>query len=520
MGTIYWHLQPSSTGASYFTLPGSLIEHVVLMLLLASHFQSKQHVPDSRLRSMGDSQLGTYTVEWGSVILGHYTNAPWCGHCKSLAPEYIKAAKKLADLESPIKLAKVDATEETELAEEHGVKGYPTLKFFRKGTPVDYSGGRTGDEIVNWLLKKTGPAAKELSNVDEAKAFIDASNVAIIGFFKDQSSDTAKNFIAVAGTVDDHPFAITSSEEVFSDYKVDTDRIVLFKKFDDNRSDLEGEQSEKDIKKFVTSEALPLVVEFNHETAQKIFGGEIKSHLLLFLSQESGHFDSYLSGAQEVAKGFRDQVLFVSINADEEDHQRILEFFGMKKEEIPAMRLIRLEEDMAKYKPDTTDLSADKIKSFVQSFIDGKLKQHLLSQDLPEDWDKEPVKVLVSTNFDEIVFDKEKDVLVEFYAPWCGHCKQLAPIYDQLGEKFKENKNIVITKMDATANELEHTKITSFPTLKLYAKEDNKIIEYNGERTLEGLSKFLETGGQYGKAAPDEAEEEDEDDDLPRKDEL
>jgi hypothetical protein len=68
------------------------------------------------------------------------------------------------------------------------------------------------------------------------------------------------------------------------------------------------------------------------------------------------------------------QVLFVSINSDEEDHQRILEFFGMKKDEIPAMRLIRLEEDMAKYKPEKSELSKDNIKSFVQDFIDGNLK--------------------------------------------------------------------------------------------------------------------------------------------------
>jgi hypothetical protein len=68
------------------------------------------------------------------------------------------------------------------------------------------------------------------------------------------------------------------------------------------------------------------------------------------------------------------QVLFVSINSDEEDHQRIIEFFGMKKDEIPAMRLIRLEEDMAKYKPQNPDLSKENIKAFVQDFIDGKLK--------------------------------------------------------------------------------------------------------------------------------------------------
>lgn len=112
------------------------------------------------------------------------------------------------------------------------------------------------------------------------------------------------------------------------------------------------------------------------------------------------------------------QVLFVTVDTDEDDHQRILEFFGMKKDELPAMRLIHLEDDMTKYKPASGDLTADVMKSFVSDFLEGKVKPHLLSEDLPEDWDKNPVKVLVSTNFDEVAFDKTKNVLVEFYAPW------------------------------------------------------------------------------------------------------
>lgn len=83
-----------------------------------------------------------------------------------------------------MKLAKVDATVETELAEKHGVRGYPTLKFYRKGSAIDYGGGRQADDIVNWVIKKTGPAAKVLTTVEEAKSFIEAQNVAIVGFFK------------------------------------------------------------------------------------------------------------------------------------------------------------------------------------------------------------------------------------------------------------------------------------------------------------------------------------------------
>lgn len=422
--------------------------------------------------------------------------APWCGHCKTLAPEYAKAAKELEEKGSAIKLGKVDATEETKLAEDYGVRGYPTLKFFRSGSPIEYGGGRQADDIVNWLGKKTGPAALEIESVEAAETFIKSQPVVVVGFFKDRESAEAKTFLSVANAVDDFQFAITSNEDVYAKYEAKCGSIVLFKNFDEGKSVYDGESTEEAIKKFVTVQSMPLIVDFNHESAQKIFGGDIKSHLLMFISKEAGHIEKYAEPAKELAKQFRDKVLFVTINADEEDHNRILEFFGMKKEEVPSMRLIRLEDDMAKYKPKDAELSPANIESFVQSFLDGKLKQHLLSQELPEDWDKTPVKTLVSTNFDEVVFNKDKDVLVEFYAPWCGHCKQLAPIFDQLGEKFKDNESVVIAKIDSTANELEHTKITSFPTLKYYKKGDNAVVDYNGERTLEGFTKFIESGGQ------------------------
>jgi len=444
--------------------------------------------------------------------------APWCGHCKSLEPEYIKAAQKLKDLKSEIALGKVDATEQTELAEENKIRGYPTLKFYRDGKASDYNGGRTADEIVNWLLKKTGPAAKTLTTVAEAKEFAEASDVAVLGLFLDLESEAAKQFMNAAADVDDFKFAISADAEVLKEYEVAADAVLLLKKFDDAKVVMEGELTAAAIVTFVKTESLPLVIEFNHESASKIFGGEIKNHLLIFVGKSHADVEKINTDAKSVAKEFKGKVLFVTVDTDEDDHQRILEFFGMKKSELPAMRLIHLEDDMTKYKPPTEDLTADAMKSFVSEFIEGKVKAHLLSEDLPEDWDKNPVKVLVSTNFDEVAFDKTKDVLVEFYAPWCGHCKQLAPIYDELAEKFKDNESILIAKMDSTLNELEHTKIQSFPTIKLFKKDSNDVVEYSGERTLAGMSKFLESGGTYGQSADEEEEEEEVD--VPAKDEL
>lgn len=435
--------------------------------------------------------------------------APWCGHCKALAPELAKAAGILAEKDSKIVIAKVDATEESKLAESHEVRGYPTLKFFRNGKAMEYGGGRTAETIVSWVEKKTGPPAVTCDNVADAKAAVEDNKVAVFGFFKDAASDAAKAFIETAGTMDDSKFFIISADEVFAEYSITGDAVVVFKKFDEGRNEMTEDFSAENIGVFVTSNSLPLVIEFNHETAQKIFSGEVKNHLLLFLSGKSDEFKSQVDMATSIAKDYKGKMLFVTIDTDEDDHKRILEFFGMKEEELPGMRLIKLEEDMAKFKPKSNEISESNIREFVKAFMNGELKQHLLSDEIPEDWDKEAVKVLVGKNFEEVAKNTENDVLVEFYAPWCGHCKQLVPIWDKLGEKFADNANIVIAKMDSTANELEDIKIQGFPTIKLFKKGDNKVVDYNGERTLEGLTKFLESDGVDGAAAEggDEAAE-------------
>lgn len=85
----------------------------------------------------------------------------------------------------------------------------------------------------------------------------------------------------------------------------------------------------------------------------------------------------------------------------------------------------------------------------MKDLSENKLVPYLKSEDVPVD-NSAPVKVAVAKNFAEVVTNNGKDTLIEFYAPWCGHCKKLAPIFDQLGEKvrtvssqFRHNRNEV-----------------------------------------------------------------------------
>jgi len=94
---------------------------------------------------------------------------------------------------------------------------------------------------------------------------------------------------------------------------------------------------------------MPLLVDFDHEVAQKIFSGETRNHLLVFLSHGADAYADQKEVASTLAKDYKGKVPFVSINTDEGD-KRILEFLDMEEDEVHSLWLIRLEEDMARYK--------------------------------------------------------------------------------------------------------------------------------------------------------------------------
>lgn len=106
---------------------------------------------------------------------------------------------------------------------------------------------------------------------------------------------------------------------------------------------------------------------------------------------------------------------------------------------------------------------------------------------------KSAVLDLIPSNFDSVVLKSGKPTLVEFFAPWCGHCKTLAPIYEELATSFASSDKISIAKVDADAEKSlgKRFGIQGFPTIKYFDGKSEKPHDYNGGRDLESLTAFI-----------------------------
>ncbi|XP_033986351.1 protein disulfide-isomerase A2 [Trematomus bernacchii] len=445
--------------------------------------------------------------------------APWCGHCKKLEPVYAEAAGKLKEEEEEaagIRLAKVDVIEEKELGDEFEIGSFPTLKLFINGDrkqPLDFSGKKTAEGMVQWLKRRAGPGVPVLDSADSAAQFIDSHNITVVGFFDNLESEEAKVFKELAFDFTDSEFAVSAIPEVFQKYEVKANSVVLFKKFDDGRADFslseEGKLDKTNLTAFIKENSMELIVPFSQENADKIFGSSIKIHNLLFINSSVKSQTALLDESRTIAKEFKGKMLFVVLDVTEA-MTHVLNYFGVSEKDAPTARIINMETGK-KFNIDSGDLNINSMRQLCLDVLEGTAKPYFKSEEIPEDWNKGPVKVLVAKNFESVALDPTKNVFVEFYAPWCGHCKSLDPIWVELAEKYADKDDLIIAKMDATANEVESLSIEGFPTLKYFPAGGKEVVDYTGNRDLETMSKFLDDGGVLPEEEVDDEEDEDDD---------
>mmetsp|Transcript_33351 Transcript_33351/g.72854 ORF Transcript_33351/g.72854 Transcript_33351/m.72854 type:complete len:488 (-) Transcript_33351:13-1476(-) len=433
-------------------------------------------------------------IKSNAVILVEFY-APWCGHCKQFATEYAQAALQLKQRSPPVPLAKVDATIEVKIAEEYGVRGYPTLRLFIGGQDQEYTGGRTAQSIVTWVTKRTGPPAIELPDVDSAARFEAENKLAVVGLF--ESSSQREAFDAVARKMEDIMFGYSATPAVVGTFDWGSvPAIRMFFPHDEKFAAFAGDVSNAaELEDFVKAYRFPLVSTFDGETAADLFGD---GRPLLFLFRDKDA-EGKAAEAQlrQAAVNLPRRVLLATAGSSEPMDQRLMDFVSVEPQEFPTLRIVvNPSGTMVKYKH-TGEISVSSITTLLQDFEAGRLQPFLKSDDPPTS-QSGPIHVLVGSTFQAAVKDPSKDVLVEFYAPWCGHCKKFEPVYREVATKLHGVETLTIAKIDATSNDVEGVDIEGFPTIKLWRggnKDDP--LSYDGERDVESLMSWLRSSVSF-----------------------
>ena len=137
-------------------------------------------------------------------------------------------------------------------------------------------------------------------------------------------------------------------------------------------------------------------------------------------------------------------------------------------------------------------MTQDKIIKFIDDVQAGKIDPTYKSDPIPEENDG-PVTVVVGKSFEEIVMDKEKDVFVKYYAPWCGHCQQLEPTWEKLAKILKGVVKVGAVNADEEKQLGGQYQIQGFPTIKFFGFNKKKDPEtYQGGRDAESMANYAQ----------------------------
>lgn len=234
------------------------------------------------------------------------------------------------------------------------------------------------------------------------------------------------------------------------------------------------------------------VVTFGEGAVNSIFK-EKKEAIILF---SNGNGDELQGAFAEAASSDESGRLYTVVdNVANADHfRRFAEYLGVNVEETP--KILLLKEARNKYLS-SEPVTAEGIKTFVAKVESGEASKLLKSAPVPESNDK-PVKTLVGSTYKDLVFGDDKEYLIKIYAPWCGHCKTIAPHFEEAAASLAHNPNIVLADFDGTLNEVEGLEIKGYPTILWYGKDKNaEPITFNGERETQGIIDWIKDHTQH-----------------------
>ncbi|KAK6181656.1 hypothetical protein SNE40_009469 [Patella caerulea] len=503
------------------------------------------HLTDENFQESLDKQ--------SSALVMFY--APWCGHCKQMKPGYTEAAALLKAENIPGILAAVDATKSRKSAEEHKIKGFPTVKYFVNGKFEYDFNERTKDKIIEFMKdpKEPPPPPPPEPKWEETesdvvhltdenfKPVLKKKKHALVMFYapwcghckkakpeymaaatklKDDAKVaftavdcTTQSGICLAHDVTGYPtfkyFNYGKNSQKYMGGREEPDFINFMKdplnlgpgtpskdKEVDNKVEDDSKKQDEvknQWKELEGYENVHYLSTANFDTFLK----EHKSVLIMFYAPWCGHCKNmkpaYKSAADILKKDLPTSRLAA---VDATKYPKIAKQFEVKG--YPTLKYFVKGVEKMTY-------SAGRTEKAIVDFMKNPKAPPPPPPPEPE-WNtiKSGVNHLTDENFGDFI-KNHYSVLVMFYAPWCGHCKKAKPEYQAAADKFIKSETKKLAAVDCTKNKdiCKKEEVKGYPTIKFYKGGKFKEM-FSGSRTKDGFIDFIEKSGSREKDVKEE----------------
>ncbi|KAL8272954.1 hypothetical protein Esti_003122 [Eimeria stiedai] len=470
--------------------------------------------------------------------------APWCYWSRAALPEFDAAAKLLSHHNPPVIAARVDCTESEDVCTDTDVREYPTIRLYVEGKAHPYEGRRYRTHIVHWVDLKVD-RDKQLASTAHLDELIGSSSsgaeshlVAVAAFPPDYNKSS---FQSVARTFGDEVLFGDTTDPAVIKHLQDA-HIVPKLAGDSSRKEqlrppfvavfsahqgepgvhiYQGQVAEvNELRTFVRQWLFPVVSLFDSESIGDAFFRDPRPKFVLLVdsekhgalleeAEEANPKDPLLAAFRAVAAKHRASVAATVSGNKKTFGRQLFSVLGVEDETLPQVRLMLINNNSeGKHKPTLKfrpsaplpSVAAEggdrqKLEEALSSFVSGVLSRELspyfrseAPPEVPEG--KGSVRTLVASTFAAEIA-KEPNVLVEFYAPWCGFCRKMEPAYKELARRVAGVSGLLIARIDATRNEVEGVQVAGYPTVYLYRRGHGEPLLYAGDRSTRDMLEWL-----------------------------
>ncbi|XP_031388137.1 protein disulfide isomerase-like 1-6 [Punica granatum] len=423
------------------------------------------------------------------LLLGY---APWCHRSAELMPRFAEAANSLKELGSPVVMAKLDAERYPKAASSLEIKGFPTMLLFINGTPQIYTGGYSGEGIVIWTRKKTGVPVIRINSVLEAEGFLKKKHIFALGLFDKYEGPDYEEFIKAAQTDNELQFIEVSDVEVarvlFPDVESSNKFLGIVKSEPERYTRFDGAFKMEKILEFLDFNKFPLVTKLTEANSARVYSSPVK--LQMFVFAEDDDLKKLLEPLQEVAKKFKSQIMFIFVDITDENLAKpFLTLYGF--EETRDIVVAAFDNKISSKYLLEADPTPNNIKDFCSRLLSGALSPYFKSQPIPDNKEAS-IKVIVGKTFNELVLESPENIFLEVHTPWCINCEATSKQVEKLAKHFKDTDNLVMARIDASANEHPKLQVLDYPTLLFYpASDKTKPIKVSTKLSLKDMANFI-----------------------------